>query len=551
MMYRFSSLIAVLLALALPASAQTNPELVGSCEPGIAESYLDVGNVRARLLPNGVLFWAGSPHVYEVPKGSGVNAIFTDAIWIAGKVDGEVKGAATEYGPSEFWPGPITIPNTPPEDCSIYDQIWTLNWDEDFGNSQTRGETQNVREWPTMLGAPYLDLDGKQGYSAQDGDLPYMLGDQMHWWVMNDLGNAHNRTNSDPLGVEVQVSAFAFDVPGHIGNTTFYRYEITNRNSRPIEDAFFGRYIDADLGNFDDDAIGTDTTLSMFYFYNADNVDEGSEGYGPAPPAIGVSIIEASSSSGSLPSDVGADPGSFLTNTMFHWGSGGVQGDPYPIEEFYGYMQSRWRDGERLTEGYLGRYHSSEELNYFMPGDPVTGGFWSQLNQVNGASKPSGFDQRMLGSFGPFDLLPDESATFTFAFIWARGTSNLDSITKLREAASLVHASKAAILAPRDPNPQFIDANPAKPQEHPFWIKQPYPNPARNTSTLDYSVSLDSHVEIKIFDSLLREAAVPLSSPKTAGKHSVTLDVSRLPPGVYQIRLRQARKTLVRSLVVL
>ena len=80
-------------ALALPALAQTT----GTCAPAEAEAYLDVNNVRARILNNGGLFWRGDPFVYEVPKGGGVHAIFNASIWIGGLVQGELRVAAARY----------------------------------------------------------------------------------------------------------------------------------------------------------------------------------------------------------------------------------------------------------------------------------------------------------------------------------------------------------------------------------------------------------------------------------------------------------------------
>ena len=58
-------LFMLLLLWAFPVHAQ-----VGSCEPAMAEAYLDAGNVRARILNDGVLFWRRGS-TYEVPKNSG------------------------------------------------------------------------------------------------------------------------------------------------------------------------------------------------------------------------------------------------------------------------------------------------------------------------------------------------------------------------------------------------------------------------------------------------------------------------------------------------
>ncbi len=68
-------LLVTLLFCAGNAQAQT-----GTCTPALGEAMLDVGNVRARILNNGSLFWRGSPIVYEVPKGSGINALFNGSL---------------------------------------------------------------------------------------------------------------------------------------------------------------------------------------------------------------------------------------------------------------------------------------------------------------------------------------------------------------------------------------------------------------------------------------------------------------------------------------
>ena len=96
---RYACHFLLLLLFALPAAAQTDPSLVGTCATGTAEAYLDVNNVRARLVNTGVLFYRGSPDVYEVPKGTGLKVIFSDALWIGGMVDNELIVAAATYGP--------------------------------------------------------------------------------------------------------------------------------------------------------------------------------------------------------------------------------------------------------------------------------------------------------------------------------------------------------------------------------------------------------------------------------------------------------------------
>ncbi len=81
--------------------------------------------------------------------------------------------------------------------------------------------------------------------------------------IMNDVGNVHTATGTDPIGLEVHASTFAFDRVGDLGNTTFHRYKLHQKAQESLSEAYFGIYSDFDLGNFDDDYLGSDTTLGI------------------------------------------------------------------------------------------------------------------------------------------------------------------------------------------------------------------------------------------------------------------------------------------------
>ena len=95
-MQRFAFILFAFVFCTQIASAQTDPSLVGNCETGKAEACLDVGNVRARLLNTGNLFYRGSPAVYEVPKGSGIHSIFSSSLHIGGLENDELVEAKAQ-----------------------------------------------------------------------------------------------------------------------------------------------------------------------------------------------------------------------------------------------------------------------------------------------------------------------------------------------------------------------------------------------------------------------------------------------------------------------
>ncbi len=294
---RVSLLAALFISVPSPAA-----QPVGTCDLGTARTDLTVNDVRARLYNKGNLFFDGGSPLYEVPTGSGISPIFAASIWVGGLVEGEIRTAAGTYAQAgedyEFYPGPLGPDGSPPADCEPFDRIWRVSRFDLADYERTGVASADLAEWPAALGAPYFDVDGDGRYDLAAGDRPAISGDEMAWWVMNDVAGPHRTTLSEPVGLEARVSAFAKAVPDSpLTHTTFYRYELTYRgtgaNPVPLDSAYFTFWSDPDLGNFTDDYIGSDTTRNLGFVYNADNDDdEGAGGYGPAPPAQGVRWLD-------------------------------------------------------------------------------------------------------------------------------------------------------------------------------------------------------------------------------------------------------------------
>ena len=80
-----------------------NARSIGGCSDPLASADLDIHNVRARVYNNGALFWNGGNPLYEVPKGSGQNAIFASGLWLGGEVGGNLRFAGSS-GPARSAP---------------------------------------------------------------------------------------------------------------------------------------------------------------------------------------------------------------------------------------------------------------------------------------------------------------------------------------------------------------------------------------------------------------------------------------------------------------
>ncbi len=516
------ALAAVPLLLIGVAEAQQ----VGSCTSPLAEAYLDIGNVRARIFNNGNLFWRGSPHVYEVPKGGGASAIFTSGIWVGGLISGQLRAAAARYGQYEFWAGPLDDDGNPPADCSVFDHLYKVNRSDVDDYEATGSAAPDLRDWPTGLGAPTfaapgngLDDDG-DGEIDEEGEMitildqplatrvdriidlasgerPAILGDQSIWWVMNDRGNVHFQTDTPPLGLEVHVLAFAFNAAGPIGDATFYKYDLFYKGQTPLTDAYLGVFSDPDLGNFQDDWVGSDTSRGVGFVWNSDDEDEGGGGYGTPAPAAGYDFFQGPiiPSVGDTAYVSGVRVPDFrnldMTHFVYYNNTGTVLGDPQTGEDYYNYLRGRWRDGVRVTEGGNGRDFSQTPIDFMFPGytgeSDETCEYWSECNADDAGTDIVAADRRFVLSTGPFTINPGDYQQIVFGIVYARGDNNFNSVTKLKQADELAQSAfDVNFIVPPPPSAPNLIATPDDQSVILEWS-----NSARSNNFLESYVSED------------------------------------------------------------
>ena len=346
----------------------------GQCKLGLAQKDLDINNVRVRLFNLGSIGYGNSTAAqYVVPQASGHSPFYAISIWIGGMVGSELRTAGATFNNFEFWPGPLGPDGRPvnPNDCSEYDRLYKVSR-SDIQNYEVTGQAAaDLAEWPYDLGAPVIDGDGTEGnYNLAGGDRPDLIGDQAVWWIMNDVGNAHRNTQAAPIGVEVRVHAFAFHRANALGETTFYKYNVTYKGDEPLTDTYFSIFSDPDLGNAPDDFVGADTTLGLGYVYNDNAVDDV---YGPAP-AAGIDFLQG---------PISEDGDTLAATSVMYFINGGPRGMELPrlAQEIYNVQRGLWREGQPLTANWAWYSHADGPITKFAyPGDPVTGAFWSEVN---------------------------------------------------------------------------------------------------------------------------------------------------------------------------
>ncbi|MGV3630650.1 MAG: T9SS C-terminal target domain-containing protein, partial [Bacteroidota bacterium] len=198
-----------------------------NCAPATAKLNMNFNDVNALLEAGGILFLdrANGVAAYEVPKGSGLTAIYSGALWMGGTdVNGQLKLAAQTFRQGiDFWTGPLTVTagsgdynplqpvgdnvrrdfgeaNIDPNQCIAYDKFYTIRkaeiikfniWYEstlpgaepEDDIEEPSSELMNrLVNWPAhgdvSLGqdfylAPFYDRDQNGVYDVAAGDHPW------------------------------------------------------------------------------------------------------------------------------------------------------------------------------------------------------------------------------------------------------------------------------------------------------------------------------------------------------------------------------------------
>lgn len=540
---------------------------VGTCQHGEAEAFLDVNNVRAAIYNNGNLFHGPrGGNRYIVPKQHEASAIFGANLWVAGKVNGELRLNASEYGPWMFWPGPLDESGNPPDRCDDYDRIYHIDSESLLAFEETGQTSRDLSEWPADLGAPVIDGDGVTGnYNLEGGDRPALIGDQMLWWVMNDKGNHPRRSIDDErsvatVGLEVRATAFAMNgtqaLPNHplissieqaLKHTTFYRYEISYHGSDPLDSAWVGIWFDPSLGNAADNYVGSDSALGLGYAYNGDEFDDGFTGYGETPPAVGADFFRGPVI---LPDGVDNDADGAIdeederTGMQVFWLYHKSIFNPFNPEQTYLAMQGFWPDGSPMIRGGSGGLSDREHgplTRYMFSGNPPA--FWSEdrLTPEGGRNTPS--NRRIMMSAGPFRMRPGDTEEIVVGIVWARARSRHHSVYKLKFDDALLQSVFDELIQPR-----LAKRNVPDPKA--YTLVHNHPNPFSERTTITYKLPQNENVRLTIYDMLGRRISILVDRNQPAGIHDATFEAGNLPSGIYFYRLEAGPVTGVRKMAV-
>lgn len=498
--------------------------------------YLDTNNVSALISEANIKHWdlyGNGSAKYEVPKTSGKSTNFATALWVGGLDNvGQLHVAAGTYrqNGTDFWPGPLDTLNalTTIAKGHPYNKVWKVSCNQinqfaanynSFNASSTfsdittflpNGNSSN--NFAKQL-APYKDWNNNGIYEPSLGEYPIIKGHQQIYSVYNDAFSNHTETKGAPLGIEVHDRSFSYNEPTIadsmkvINYTTFYNYEVINRSNTSYNNIYMSLWIDADLGYYLDDYIGTDTLNNFGYAYNGDTNDEtasGTNGYGAKLPMMAYALIpKASATSDGIDNDndgiIDEAGENFKLNlTTFYNNNIGAfpqaTTNPDSSIHYYNYMSGYWKDNSpfKPTGAAYNPTLNVNPTNYVYTGNPQTLNGWTEGTAGNLKG-----DRRILCTVGPFNFPAGKKVEFEYAFVFSRDTSlnNVNNnfsllqkdVKNVRYYHNLQNACSPVVTVGLKEN---------KKTSSKLWI---YPNPTNG----NININLDHNAEnagIKVYD---------------------------------------------------
>jgi len=314
----------------------------------------------------------------------------------------------------------------------------------------SRGDSNSnpdYASWGLMVpyGAPYNDVNHNGVFDAGI-DIPGVKNsDQTLFMCLTDGFDTTHFPHEGgeilgglpPLYAEFHITAWAYTTPG-LEDIQFVKYEIINKATAPWTRTFMTLFSDPDLGDAVDDYIACDSLRNMGICYNSSNNDPI---YGTAPPAVAFKIlkgpvingIQTGLTSFNRVRGAGTQAPCEWNNTLYPRG-------------YYLLMQGYKMDSSCFLDPL---FNPPRKTKFILTGEPESGIGWTPskgwINNCGGDSTGtvvpfSPGDMRMSMNMGAnnFTVNPNDTQRIYFAQFIARGSSNLNSITRIVSSANFI-----------------------------------------------------------------------------------------------------------------
>jgi hypothetical protein len=468
---------------ATPAPAKTS-KVTG--DP--VTTYMDINNISTVLRDNGTadINDQQTSAGFVFPKGSNKTCVFESGFIWGAKVgsDPQPRVGGSTYS-SGLQPGKIVSPGVAEDPNLAKNRVYRVRPDYKTADLTSEVTDQGLsadairaqyekdwNEWPATDGAPFKDVDSNGVYDPKV-DIPGVPGaDQTVWYVANDLNptNVANLYGAQPLGIECQFTVWGYSQQNALGNMIFKKYQIINKSSAKFDSMYVCQWSDPDDGNATDDFVGCDTSLSLGYCYNGQNVDAT---YNPLPPpAVGFDFFQGPRVPSLTDTAIfhGQRIGGYknLPMTAFFYFINGDQflADP-TLKDLAGSTQMyNFIRGRIGLTGQLFQDPSGNSTTFALTGDPQTNKGW-----IDGQQFPAG-DRRMGLASGPFTMAPGDTQEIVVAEIAAGAIPGVDRL------------SAVGLL-------KFFDKVAQQSYDNNFQLPSPPPAPSVQVSELSNEIVLN------------------------------------------------------------
>jgi hypothetical protein len=482
---------------------------------------------------------------FQWPKGSGKYAIFTSGFSIGAYMDNLLREAMASYW-GEWAPGYITDSSGIP--VARTDFRFKLYKVKHGDNAINNPDWLN---WGLMVpyGAPYIDVDHNGIYNPVVDTPGVKNATQTIFGCLTD-GFLWSHSSGEgfgggtlPLYAEIHLTAWGYNT-GQLQDVQFLKWEVINKSKKQWNRTYFLVYSDNDLGYANDDYNGCDTIRHLGYTYNGDNYDDEAQpySYGFNPPAVGIVLLESPiNRSINPPKPLGMTSLIFVKNPS----TPGPPCESDPNGETvgaYNFMRGLKKD---LTPWVIPYTNPPRTTKYCYSGDPENLTGWTEyggsVQNCGGVLtgntipvNPVG-QRRILLSSGAenFTISPGERQVFVIAQLIARGTNNLNSVTKLKQLTDYVRNFYNSVIGVKEIK-KVVPSS--------YILYQNYPNPFNPTTTIKFDIpsgvkSEKSKVKVVVYDVLGKQIAELLNENLSPGTYEVIWDASNYPSGVYFYKL--------------
>jgi len=413
-----------------------------------------------------------------------------------------------------------------------------------WGTPRVSASGYGAYEWYRVQGTLWSDNSNwsqRPAYITQRGNLDsYLRCDD------------RNGTEGGPIGLVVEQHGMQWS-DGPNDDYIIFQYDITNNSGRDLADEFVGLYYDFDIGgslSYYNDYVGIDYQRKMPYMYDDT----------PSHPYAGLRIMEGSPHSLGVP-DIMTDPDTdalkWKAMTSGKWTEANTASDwrlclssgPHPcvsgqklryafavvaganLAALQANSDAAWNKYWGIFLGvdrfYARAVPAAVEVNW-EPNLPYVG-FNLYRDEKDGRAARTRVNRELITGRKPYRFL-DANVTAGVTYEYTLEAVKGSGVSEWFGPAEATAQGKAA---------------PAS-----FALAQNYPNPARGSTTIAFTLAAPADVELDVYDLAGRKMGTAASGRYATGEHKVAYDVRGLAPGVYVYRLRAGAAVATRRLAV-